>query len=32
MHPGLSRSDSRQAFFWRMPAASQGQGEKLIVF
>jgi len=31
MHPGLSRSDSGQAFFLKDAFASQGQCEKLIV-
>jgi len=31
MHPGLSRSNSGQAFFLKDASASQGQCEKLIV-
>jgi hypothetical protein len=31
MHPGLSRSNSGQAFFLEDASASQGQCEKLIV-
>jgi len=31
MHPGLSRSNSGQAFFLKDTSASQGQCEKLIL-